>query len=64
MIARVPRTVVMLFTEVSEDFERPTIISLMKVADALARKADSWGAPEGVIACQKLQIQKILNLLK
>jgi hypothetical protein len=51
------------FRESGDEYDRPTLESLTRVVDVLARKAGSWGTPEDVILHHKGQIGRVLRAL-
>jgi hypothetical protein len=51
------------FKECDGDYERPTPATLAKMVRVLARKAESWGTPEDVIAHHRAQIGRVLVVL-
>ncbi len=60
----VKTSVRMVFKDIKADFDKPTKDDLMKVVDALARKASSWGTPQDIIQFHGGQIMKVLQILK
>lgn len=55
-------TIRMLFSELEEDFRRPTASGLTKVLARLAVKAAAWGIPENAIQQTRRQLQRLIDL--
>jgi hypothetical protein len=51
------------FKECGGDYEHPTPAALEQMVRVLARKAESWGTPEDVIAHHRAQIGRVLIVL-
>ena len=64
LMTTVEGSIKLAFRGEGEDFERPTKASLLKVVEALSKKASSWGTPQDIIDYHKLQIRKIISLLR
>ena len=64
LMTTVEGSIKLAFRGAGEDFERPTKASLSKVVEALSKKAASWGTPQDIIDYHKLQMRKIIGLLR
>lgn len=62
--ATVTAAIKSVFVHSGADFDNPTEESLLKVVEALAAHAKSWGTPQDIIDHHKTQIKKILEALK
>lgn len=51
------------FREVGGDYEEPDVLTLRRVVEVLARKADSWGTPTDIVQHHGGQIMRMLDRL-
>ena len=51
------------FRETGQDYNHPTLESLMKVVQLLATKSSRWGTPPEIIEHHKQQISRVLQTL-
>ena len=54
----------MVFKEIGGDYEKPSKESLIRAMEVLGRRAASWGTPQDIIEYHKVQMQKVVGLLK
>ena len=54
----------MAFKETGGSYEQPTKASLAKAVGALTQKAAAWGTPADIIEHHRVQIERILTVLK
>jgi hypothetical protein len=54
----------MTFKETGGSYDQPTKAALAKAVVALTQKAAAWGTPEDIIAHHRVQIERILTVLK
>ncbi len=64
LMSSVEGSIKLAFRGVGEDFAKPSKTALMKVVEALSKKAASWGTPQDIIDYHSSQIRKIIGLLK
>jgi hypothetical protein len=54
----------MAFKETGGSYDQPTKASIAKAVGALTQKAAAWGTPADIIEHHRVQIERILTVLK